>query len=385
MKLLYISNSRIPTEKAHGRQIMKMCECFAELGIGVELVIPTRKNILREQNTFNYYGNKNNFSIKKLKTVDPTFLFAAPRGWFIKFQSVCFGLRLFGHLIFKKNLQDHIFYTRDEYLLPLLLMFSKIVVWESHALPVHIGRYKKYLKRCAQIIVLTNPIKKDLISLGINGDKILISPDAVDLQVFDIDMDISQARERVKLPLNKKIICYTGSFNTKGMDKGIADILDALKILNNENILFVAVGGSAVDIEFYSKLAQENNVDQNVIFLGPVDQGTLAIYQKAADVLLMPFPYNKHYAFYMSPLKMFEYMASGRPIIASDLPSVRDVLNSENCIFCQPDDAKDLADKIILALHDEHLVDRITQRASQDIKNYTWDKRAQDIIKFINK
>lgn len=364
---------------------MKMSECFAGAGIEVELIIPTRKNILLDgQSPFDFYGIKKVFSIARLKTFDPTFLLRAPRGWFIKCQSLCFMISLFWFLTKHKNKSDCIFYTRDEYLLPLLQLFSKNVVWESHALPVHIDSYKKYLKNCSSIVVLTNQIKKDLIDLGLNSDRIWISPDAVDLEIFDIDINKSEARDTLNLPQDKKILGYTGSFKTKGMDKGINDILEALKSLNND-ILFVAVGGNGDDILYYSDRAELLGVKEKVLFLGPVKQDELAIYQKSFDVLLMPFPYNKHYAYYMSPLKMFEYMASGRPIITSDLPSVRDVLNENNSIFCKSDDPKDLSEKIFLALRDSQLTDRITKRALMDVKEYTWEKRARAILKFINK
>jgi glycosyltransferase involved in cell wall biosynthesis len=86
----------------------------------------------------------------------------------------------------------------------------------------------------------------------------------------------------------------------------------------------------------------------------------------------------------MSPLKMFEYMASQRPVISSDLPSVRDVFNEKNCVFCRPDDPADLAKKIAMILAKPDLAEKISQQAYQDVKFYTWEKRAAKIINFID-
>ena len=69
MKIAYIQNVRIPTERAHGIQIMKMCEALARLGHDVELIVPRRSNLLKE-NPFNYYGIRKTFKIRKLPCLD---------------------------------------------------------------------------------------------------------------------------------------------------------------------------------------------------------------------------------------------------------------------------------------------------------------------------
>ncbi len=111
----------------------------------------------------------------------------------------------------------------------------------------------------------------------------------------------------------------------------------------------------------------------------------LAIYQKACDALLMPFPFTKHYAYYMSPLKMFEYMASKRPIIASDLPSIREILNKNNSILVQPDDFNDLSDGVDRIIINKELSRRLAEQAFKDVQEYSWMKRVNRILNFIKK
>ena len=96
----------------------------------------------------------------------------------------------------------------------------------------------------------------------------------------------------------------------------------------------------------------------------------------------MPFPRNRHYALFMSPLKMFEYMASKRPIVASDLESVREILNDTNSILVAPDDPHDLANGLGKALSNIENSKRITDSAFEDAKNYTWGARVEKIKKF---
>lgn len=383
MKLLYFANIRIPTEKAHGQQIIKMCELFALKKIEVELLVPTRLNQeYKKVDIFTHYKINKIFVLKKIITIDPRIILKIIPNYYIKFQLLFFNISLFFWFIFNKRNGEEIFYTRDEYLLPLLNLFSKKVIWEAHSLPRNIKFYLPYLKKSYRFVVLTEQIKKDLINLGVLSEKILVASDAVDLKIFDINIDKTEARKILLLPQDKIILGYTGSLQTKGMDKGVKDILKSLTYLPKE-ILFVAVGGAKQDVNEYKEKAKNLGVQQQVLFIEKISQSDLAIYQKAFDILLMPFPNKKHYAYYMSALKMFEYMSSQRPIIASDLPSIREVLNENNAIFCEPDNAKDLAHRIIKLIDNPSLEDKISQQAYTDIKKYTWEKRVNNIINFI--
>jgi glycosyltransferase involved in cell wall biosynthesis len=382
-KLIYVANARIPTERAHGHQIMKMCEVFADHKIDLQLLVPAIDNLVHKStDEFDYYGVKKNFVIKKLKCLDPQILLKLPSGIYIKFQLIFFNVSLFFYFLFHRFDRQLIVYTRDEYLLPLLQIFFSKVVWEGHTLPKKKIFYLKYFKRCYKILVLTQQVKNNLIDWGINSKDIFISPDAVDLNIFDINIDKNIARERLSLPKDKIILGYTGSLMTKGMHKGVDVILKSLQILP-KNIIFVAVGGNKNDNKIYESLVDDFGLKDRVKILDKVDQNKLAVYQKAFDILLMPFPNKEHFAYFMSPLKMFEYMAAKRPIIASDLPSIREVLNNDNAVFCKPDNNIDLAKKTELVLRDIDLAKKISDRAYQDIKKYTWEQRVEDIINFI--
>lgn len=382
MKIIYLANIRLPTEKAHGFQIMKMCEAFVQEGAEVELILPHRKNPLRQIDPFDYYQLKTRFVIKRLKSLDPRFLIGLGHGIYIKFQIFFFLISLFFYLFFRGPRRDEIFYTRDEHLLPLLQRFSKQVVWESHALPKRKKAYAKFFARCSRIIVLTAAIKKTLLDLGIPERKILIAPDAVDLGIFDLELSPQEARAKLSLFQDKIILGFTGNFRTKGMDKGLRVIFQALKILktSNPNLILLAVGGSPEDIERYQKLAREEGVGEQVQLLGRVGQSELAIYQKAFDMLLMPFPKNEHFAYYMSPLKLFEYMAAQRPIVASNLPSLKEILNDGNAVLVKPDDPESLVQGIEKILSDKELASRISEQAFADVQNYTWQNRARKIL-----
>jgi len=86
----------------------------------------------------------------------------------------------------------------------------------------------------------------------------------------------------------------------------------------------------------------------------------------------------------MSPLKIFEYMASQRPIAASDLPSLREVLNEENSVLIEPDNPRSLAEGVKNILQNVKFADKISKQAYSDVQKYTWEKRAERILGFVS-
>jgi glycosyltransferase involved in cell wall biosynthesis len=245
------------------------------------------------------------------------------------------------------------------------------------------------LKNVDRVITTNNNIKKEFVANGFKGERILVASHGVNFEMFGIDDDKDEAIRKIQIEDNLKnkmskgkVLLYTGSFFTTGVEKGIDEILKAMNILKDDNIVFFAVGGNENDIVYYKKISQDLRLD-NAYFISRRNQTELALWQRAADILLMPFPDKIHYTFFMAPIKMFEYMAAEKSIIASNLPSVKEILNEENCIFCKPGDAEDLAEKIRLLLSNKQLGNKIAKQARKDVKQKTWGARAKLIIDFI--
>ena len=399
MKILYISNSRIPTEKAYGIQIIKMCEAFSLQNNNLKLVLPTRKNKkFKNIDILKYYNIKNNFKIKKIKTFDPVFLMKLPDGVYIKFQLIFFSISSFFYLLFKKNkfvlnhppncsskeragVQDDkrqvqgdiIFYTRDEYLLPLLQKFSNKVIWEAHTLPDNKNKYLKYWGKCYKIISISQSLKNELVELGIKENKIIVAHDGVDLNNFQ------KLKQKLNLAENKKVILYSGHLYDW---KGAQVLADASEFLPDDCVI-VFIGGNDIDIKNFKNKNKILINKNKILVLGYKSPELIPKYLKSADVLILPNSAKYEKSKWTSPMKLFEYMASDRPIIASDLPNIKEVLNENNAIFFKPDNSQDLAKKIESVLNNKNLVDKISQQAYQDVKNYTWDKRAKKILEFI--
>lgn len=380
MKLVYITNNRIPTEKAHGFQVMKMCEAFTNAGAQVELWIPKRFNAIKES-PFNYYNIRESFTLKKIPVIDliPLYKVLGPLANFI--ESISFALFSYSKL---PAGSDYLIYSRDQFILWFLSFTSKLFVYEIHSFPGNPIFYKRIWKHSHKIVTITAALKSKIAEYGIDESKIVVARDAVDLYAFN---SVALSKEELKielgLPKDDFLVGYIGKFKTLGMEKGIATMIEALPLLSKD-IKMVFVGGEEPEIKEYKSLANRFNVLPQCLFFGYQSYSRLIRYTKAMDVLVIPFPNKPHYALYASPLKLFEYMASGRSIIASDLPALREVLNDKNTLFFKPNDAADLA-RVIKMLKSSHMLGyHLSQQALSDVKEYTWDKRAQRILEFIN-
>ncbi len=369
MKLLYVANVRIPTPRAHGYQIMKTSEQLAAQGFEVELLVPGKKNVLA-QNPFVYYGLARNFSVKKMPALD----FLGRRGnLFFFWLDYAIFLAAFwcGHY----SRRADIIYTRD-YFLSFCAPLAKLCL-EIHDIPRRSKLFSSAAKRARKIIVITYGLKEELVKRGVAAEKILVAPDAVDLAEFDIDINQDAARKKLNLPPDKKIVLYTGHFYAwKG-----ADILAEAAAFLPPEVLVLLVGGTTEGpADFKKRYGQRKNIS----ILPFQKRETLPCYLKAADILVLPNRRGSAISEkYTSPMKMFEYMAAGRPIVASNLPSLREILNEHNAFLVEPDDPRSLAEGVKALLADNSLAQSLVQKSLAEVKQYTWQERARKIAEFI--
>lgn len=360
MKLVYVANVGIPIDWAHSIQVMKMCEAFSLSGFDVELVVPKRYTGMYDD-PYVYYGVKRNFRITKIACVDIGKGSSSP---------IIYRLRLFSFLIsariFLFGKQVDALYTRE----PFASLFFNSSILELHDIPKVIKNvHRRMWARASKLVVLTRFIKERLVALGVPAQKIMVAPDGVPLETFDIAVTKKEAREKLGLPKDKSIIMYTGS-NVAW--KGLAVIKNVSQYLPMDCLtIFVGdIKGVNSDKEF---------------FPGFQPYGKIPLWLKAADVLVLTGnPDSLISKYYTSPLKMFEYMASGRPIVASDLPSFREVLGERNCLLAKPDDPSAFGGAIVTLLGDTKLASKLGRQALSDVGAYTWTNRAKTIQAFIN-
>jgi len=227
-----------------------------------------------------------------------------------------------------------------------------------------------------------------LLEIGFSSDKVIVLPDGVDLDLFEDLPSKEKCRRRLGLPLDRPIIGYIGRFRTLEMEKGIPELIKAMKDLspvNGAKPLLLCVGGPMDAVPAYLDLAHRIGVPQDRLqFVDRVPNTEVPYWIRSCDVATIPWTWTEFSAYFTSPLKLFEYMAAGVPILATDLPSVREVLrHGENAWLVPPDDPKALSTGIQHLLENPDLAERLARQAREDVRQYTWKRRAATILQHV--
>ena len=156
-----------------------------------------------------------------------------------------------------------------------------------------------------------------------------------------------QARSLLGLPLDRKMAIYTGKIFWGYQE--MEYLIQAAQLI--PDVHFLLVGGRSDHIERLQH-RQKQEGPANLQFVGFVPPSQVQTYQMAADVLLSYYSSGTELNRYRSPGKLFEYMASGRPIITGDYPVMREVLDKNMVIFVPPDSPQLLAKEIQTLLQD---------------------------------
>jgi glycosyltransferase involved in cell wall biosynthesis len=368
--LIYISMGNIPTLWAHSFQMMKMAEALAVLVGRFQLI--TQMNPFRflrydREELNRWYDIHRPFDVRRL----PVYFGSE------KARKQGYDFPFFSKMaVLYAKIQPHaVVYTRSIYVAYLSVLHQLPTILETHV--AREWDQFKYFKMIVfnqflrGVVISSAAFKSDFLDVGLAEEKLLVWPNAVDLGAIRCGMDQKILRQRYGIPSNKFVATYAGHLYPH---KGIETILKCAQFL--PDVLFIVVGGWDEDVAAYkSKWKALSNVD----FRGFVDKREIPSYLIASDLLLMPnrsdTPLSNR-----TPLKMFEYMASMRPLIASDLPEFHEFLNDQNAVLINPDDPVGLKDAVLMLQQNPSYGNRIAQQAYQTAKHYTWQRRAQEIL-----
>jgi GT2 family glycosyltransferase len=207
-------------------------------------------------------------------------------------------------------------------------------------------------------------------------------------EVFSLQVPITVAPDGVNLDSfgppggrgrrNQKIV-YVGQLYPW---KGTGTLVEAMQYVPAGELHLV--GGSEERIQALRERAARLGVEGRIVFHGQVPPQAVKDYLTDASAAVLPLTKDLISSSFTSPLKLFEYMAARVPIVASDLPSTREVLSSgKNALLVPPDDPRALGEGLRRLLEERSLAESLAQKAWEDVKEYTWMKRAQKIMRFL--
>lgn len=396
MRLLYVANARIPTEKAHGLQIMQNCEALAGAGAEVTLWAARRVNtraMRSVRDPWRHYGVQRSFRLKRLPCLDLHWLVGerhAPlRRMAFILQGCSWLLSL--TLALLTGGRAEVYYTRDLAVAALLILLrgGARLAYEPHRLSASgPGRrlQARVLRRAGSIFPLTAAMAREAESMGADPGRLCVLHDGIRAGRFCNLPSQSQARQKLGWREARFVVGYVGQLQTMAMDKGVGGLIDAVAQLDGAAIALV--GGPAESVAaLRDRWRQAGRRDEDFLAAGQVKPDAVPLYLAALDACAMPFPWTEHFAWYASPVKLFEYMASGRPLVATDLPAVAEVVrDGVHALLAPPGDVAALTAALRRLQFDADLRRRLAANARAEVMaHYTWDRRARRILEHVNR
>ncbi len=378
-RIFYVTNTRLPTEKAHGIAAMKLAEAFAEQGIEVVLIHPWRINSIR-QDPYDYYGVRRNFFIHTLPSLDFLWLGFGARIFF-PIQLISFSIVAAFYLWVRYRIwgtfHDTVVFSHDHIPLFFVSFVAPHIFYDIHDYPLKNIFFKRVLRRAVGCSVQTKWKQHKLVGdFGVPEEHIAYWPNGTDVNRFDISMSREEARRSLALPQDQKIVLYTGSLQHW---KGVDTLIAAARFLPDDTFVYI-VGGDSQSIKDF-KTKNSKLATHTLTFVGQRPWREIPMWLKAADVLVIPNTGRDEISLhYTSPMKLFEYMASGRPIVASDIPSIREVVDESMVFFARADDPHSLAETIKRALVVSEDANGRIDRSRREVERFTWRARAEKLL-----
>jgi glycosyltransferase involved in cell wall biosynthesis len=359
VRILYLSLSYIPSRRASSVQVMKMCSALARRGHDVTLVAK-RGVPISDQDDHAFYNVDRNFAVRKIVRPRPRgggFVYAATMAY---------------ELIRRRDVE--LVYCRDPVGALAAAELGMPLVFEAHGIPTARGWQRVYRriaasKRSRGVVAITEALRRDLVSLGVTS-QIVVAPDAC-------DPPRAPVRAAISTPPR---IGYVGSLYA---GRGIETIIALARVMPGCD--FAIVGGQPADVERW----QASGIPRNVELLGFRPQAELASHYATFDVVLMPHATagvagasGGEITRWTSPMKMFEYMASGVAIVASDLPVFHEVLeHRRNALLVPSDDVEAWRSAVQQLLAEPQLRSRLAATAQHELaQRYTWEARAKAVM-----
>ena len=375
MKIGCITTSIIPSKTANSIQAIKVCHALKQIGHDIHLWVPEFQRAHWDE-IAEIYGISNQFGItwlpfsKRLKQYD------------FSWRSVRSAIKWKSDVIYTWALQAAFFANLQK--VPIAMEF--------HDFPMGFMGPKLFqtlmrLRTKKLIMTTTRALAQGIEeknNLHFDPGNLQIAPNGTDPERYKDLPNPEKARKSLGLK-NGFTVGYTGHFYPgRGMEL-LTEIAESMPDVN-----FLWVGGQEKDIEPWHAELKAQSI-HNVTITGFIPNSRLPMYQAAADILVMPYgkkiegSSGGNIARVINPMKMFDYLSTGRAIIASNIPVFHEILNERIAVFCDPNNAIDWVAAINTLSINNNLRVSMQEFALEAAKSYSWQNRARVSIDKLEK
>ena len=365
--LIYLTFTEIPSKNANSYQSFIMSHYLSKQ-VDSFMMIALKSS--KKEDPFKFYGTpleEKNFKILLFSSSYFHFFIHFSKYLWFSTKRLIFTSQILIKFLFFKNKSTLI--TRDPYLLLVIFIASKFnsnihkIFFEAHKL---YPRFSSLMSKVNGIIV-TNQFNYEYYN-KLNSNLIL-ERNGVEIKRF-------KSLKYKDINFKKIIVCYLGSFQKW---KGVDVLIKSFCHLDN-NFHLLLVGANNSDKKHLKKICKNLKIQNFTIEGFKKKSEIIEVYNKA-DVLVLPNSEKFNENLSTSPIKLFEYMSTKRLIIASNIPSIREIINEEHALFFESDNHLDLANKI-MGLRDNNYKNKI-KKSYTEVKQYSWRKRAERIFNFV--
>lgn len=275
---------------------------------------------------------------------------------------------------------------------PFVLEYNSPANWRAAAAdrmnPV-LGQLSRFIERinvaaADRIMVVSDVLKQQLVQRGIPAAKVVVNPNGADAEMFHSGVDPSPVRHRLQLE-GKIVVGFAGHHNSNNTWHGTKHLAQAVRKVaaQRKDIQFLFIGDQGV-VDLVTPIVEAEGTAPLVTFACSIPYPGMPGHYAACDILVSP---HVHMAdgstFFGSPVKIFEYMAMGRPIVASGIGQLAELLNDrENALLTNPGDVDGIAAAILTLAADPELRRRLGAAARETcLSRCTWKHNAERFIR----
>ncbi len=370
MKIAFISDQFFPRTSADSEQIISSLSALGKISEVTLFTASYRSNETSKKNLEDYYQKEVTFGLQFIYHA-----FKNIRG----IEKISYAIRIGSQL---KNADFDLAYTRNIPVLLAILLFTKLpVVFESYRpwpsrnlLSRKLFKSLSTKKRLLGVVLHSKYAGKSFKDVGFTQEKLMVAHNSFSMDDYEV-IPKKEILNKHKIPTDKKIIAYSGRVR---VNKGVDRIFKLAEEFKDAAFLIIGSEGEG-EIENRAK------VYDNIHIIKWIPKQEVYSLLIASDILYIPptsIARDKAKNTVL-PLKTFLYKASGKAILAPNLDDIKEILtHKENAFLVDPDNDEKEIEAVKSLLSDAELRIRIGDRAKEEMKLLTWEKRAEKILKF---